>query len=1011
MKIKTRLTGIMLIIAMLVSFVCVPAFSAAYKDPYEILWANSIDGATKTGYNVGGAFLGSMTNGEGYYFDDVDFGMTPPTYFEVGIGVPDEYAGSVFQLVIDDMDGDVIGEFDAVSSGGFDISLVRRFPIIKKVVGTHRLYIKKASGSPTNIFTLQFFAPLTDQDVYEEYSETTVFTDIADNKYKDEINTLAAFGVVKVDEDNPFYYPDLYITRIEFAKMLYRLLNVDWYDETKPRFSDVTDDPDAVTAVNYLADRGIVREKGTFNPNGFVTFNAALEMVCRALGYETVAEKYGTSNAYYRVAIENGLTEGFSSSGGKLRNSEAAKLIYNAAISEYFSYGTADDEGNFEYDNRELMITKTKGYKMAEGMVNETNNTSLAFPDGNIDFKYVRIGDKVFNTGKTNAKALLGYECEYFYTEANGGEELVYIRPLSNVTVTKIDSTEFDIEEITTSAIKYSDEKKTKTIKLEADTIILYNGMAIDSPLGELIDALPLRGSIRYIENPHYPAVVFIDEYTDCLVEAFDSEEQLVVDKITGEDIIYDTEDDFVYCVKNGESVRIKDMKVDDIAMVYISKNKTGGKIIRFVVGGGRYEGNISAIDEEYITIDSKKYKRSGMLPSNVSAGSDAEFYVNAVNEIIYLKGIAQVENVGLYIGSYLDTDNDEELYIKIFTSDNKQLTFPCSEKIFVDGVRAKSYEEGKKLFDNCGTDIDKTPIRYSMTKNVVNMVDTFKGETESVMNTLTRRRQGAEYQYEKSNRVLVNKSLGAVDGILAVDGKFLSIWGDAEDISNYVFSGVTGKTESLRGDLYSYDKEGNYIDLLVVKNRENNYDNAVVFHKKTVCVDDDNDIWYVLECFGSSGEVEYKISKEDLEYEGLWLINYLESGDWIRIVPRGDNEIGGLQMVYANDGKTSRVYYNDAGEEQTAGYLITGTTYSVGSNNQDLRHIVGTVTDKFDDYLEITHTDGTKEFIAGANVSCVKVKEDEEPLTGVAVSSVKKGDVICAYIVHRKTSEIVVFE
>ncbi|MBP3360921.1 MAG: S-layer homology domain-containing protein [Clostridia bacterium] len=996
------------IIAAIMLFVFVAGIqNASYalgeRDALEIIYANTLDGATQGGYNSSGAFLGSMTNGASYYYKNVDFGKISPTYVEVGIGVPDEYAGSVFQLMIDKPDGDVIAEFDAVSSGDFNTSLVRRFELKKSVTGTHDLYMKKLSGMPTNIFTFQFFAPLSGENVFEVYDGTGYFTDIKDSRYKTEIEALKALEVIIPEPENTLFYPQLYVTRLSFAKMLYRLMNDNWYDDAEKRYKDMPDDAESNAAVNYLVDEGILSVSGVyFEPNGFVTIASAYEMLLRVLGYGPVLKEGGSS--VLSAAQKAGLTAGVSTNG-KLRNEEAAVVLYNAAVAECMPY---DILSSFANEEDEVLITKTMGYKTGSGQVTANAYTSLAAPLPKIVDSDVMIGDEIYSVGSTNAKSLLGYDCDFFYTDDAGDYTLRYIAPKKNTAAKEINSVEYDITNITTKVIEYDNAKEqNRKINLKDDTVIIYNGMAIDRKLSDMIDSLPLRGSVRYIQNTKSANVLFIEEYSNIIIDYLDTSEGVIMDEITEKELKYEDGTDRIYAVKNGENVRIKDIKNGDVCMLYVSKNTAGEKLIRLVAGGGRFEGSVMAVSEDRVTIDAVEYKKAYELSDEIAVGTNVEYYLNAAGEIVKIKHISNAENIGVYLGSYID-DNDK-LYIRVFTTDNKTAVFECAEKLYVDGVRSKSPENGKSMLDACAVSIDKTVIRYSVSKNAVKMVDTINNAAENVYDVLERRKAGVEYQYESGGRVLVNKSNGKVDGIFAANGRFLNIEGDASDIDNYMFTGVSGIVTSLTGDLYCFDRESKYIDIFVVKGRSEDQENPAVFDSIYSGLNEDDEICHFIKCISSKGSVEYIVRDEDLKSDDLAVIKSLKRGDWISVKKNRRNEIVSLQIVYAGDGQTGREYVTSSGRVMTHYYTLNETTYATGNNNQDNRMVMGIVTDKFDSYIEITHGDGTTELISGANVSCVKVQEYESPVSGLNISNIKKGDLVASCIKFRRPVEIVV--
>ena len=101
------------------------------------------------------------------------------------------------------------------------------------------------------------------------------------------INVLAQLGVIGGYEDGTFK-PDQNVTRAEMAKLVY-VLYTTFTDAGAGtvKFNDVKADNWAVGYISWCASKGIIGGygDGNFGPSDNVTYDQALKMVCGALGY------------------------------------------------------------------------------------------------------------------------------------------------------------------------------------------------------------------------------------------------------------------------------------------------------------------------------------------------------------------------------------------------------------------------------------------------------------------------------------------------------------------------------------------------------------------------------------------------------------------------------------------------------------------------------------------------------------------------------------------------------
>ncbi|MFR1506492.1 MAG: S-layer homology domain-containing protein [Agathobaculum sp.] len=181
------------------------------------------------------------------------------------------------------------------------------------------------------------------------------FTDQADIKATDAVDTLVALGVVEGFEDGSFQ-PNATVTRAQMAKMIYVLRtgksDASAYNNDKTSFTDINGHW-AAGYIKYCQSLGIIAGKSStiFAPNASVTAQEAAKMLLVTLGYN--AEKAGLTGPSWAsrtnaLADEAGLLKDVNTSfTAACPRQYAAQLIYNTIFAptvvlrdgEYTKYG------------------------------------------------------------------------------------------------------------------------------------------------------------------------------------------------------------------------------------------------------------------------------------------------------------------------------------------------------------------------------------------------------------------------------------------------------------------------------------------------------------------------------------------------------------------------------------------------------------------------------------------------------------------------------------------------
>ena len=161
------------------------------------------------------------------------------------------------------------------------------------------------------------------------------FTDVTSQTphYK-AIDTLTSYGIIHGYEDNT-YRPDLPVRRDEMAKLVYvtATTSVDAGDGVVT-FPDVNKNSWAKGYISWCAAKSIVGgyEDGTFRPEGNITYDEALKMVCAVLGYTDFNPGLWPTDVRVKALIDLNLGEGLDDVAGDavLTRAQVAQIFVNA---------------------------------------------------------------------------------------------------------------------------------------------------------------------------------------------------------------------------------------------------------------------------------------------------------------------------------------------------------------------------------------------------------------------------------------------------------------------------------------------------------------------------------------------------------------------------------------------------------------------------------------------------------------------------------------------------------
>ncbi len=464
-------------------------------------------------------------------------------------------------------------------------------------------------------------------------TSAATFTDVAetDNAFE-AIEVLAALKILEGKEAGVFD-PEANIKRSEFAAVICRAMNQSPVGLAS--FVDVPEDHWAYDYIAWAASQNIVKGKGEgkFDPDANVTYNEAITMIVRAMGYEYYVEEYlgGFPTGYTRIAGSYKIDSGVNTANGNAAASRAdvAKLVYNAfeaplmdysyAIGNDTEYVIYNGTKNVDYEKRTLLsyyadiykfkvtVDKTFKNEVGSGYVDNKGNKKMDLTiQSTYGFKadqlYDALGKKYDDTDnlttpvdETEFAGIIanneawadyaGYIVDAYITvneagklevvamvPVSAGEELVIANAREMITKADVSGS--------TVVFEYEDENgKDAELDIAAAAMLYYNNIevgAINAAGATIFNKLDLKEypsvTLRDTDDDGIYDNVYVTDYIYGMVEEVDVDYEII--ETTGETFALsadDTQDGFSYNIyKDGEAIGIEDLVAGDMLNVVV---------------------------------------------------------------------------------------------------------------------------------------------------------------------------------------------------------------------------------------------------------------------------------------------------------------------------------------------------------------------------------------------------------------------------------------------------------
>ena len=555
----------------------------------------------------------------------------------------------------------------------------------------------------------------------------------ADADFASAVELTSALGIFQGDEAGNFN-ADKTITRAEMAAVIIRMQGLDAAAKASAgatEFADVAADHWASGYINLASQNGIIKGTGdgNFAPNDTLTYEAAVAMIVRALGFEPIAERKGGWTAGY-VAVANSykVTEGAAATATR---GNLAVLVANAMdtpMMDQTSYGSDEKfevlDGKNERDYRTLLTDMD--ITVVNGVVGAKDADKVAFDvqeaPKNGEFK---VGSKDFTIGDSNVMAYQNQQVDA-YVLKDGRDYIVLAVVPSNVGETfellSDDVVSYAYEDgIVEYYVDAANSNKTKELKLnlnskdEVDVTVEFNKMK--KSVDDLKDILTgIDNKLVFIENTGDSAydVVIATNYTSDVVDYVEADRDRLTLKTIGT-ISFDFEDEdmtYILVDDQGNDITLEDLAEGDVVAIVADQAKATSSKVTYLeitkLANAAVEGTVdetyTSNGDDYIVINGEEYPLA--IAEEIAAGDEGKFYIGLTGKVIYFDGSLAGENYAYILEGAIAKG--------AFTSDQWQLKLLTEEGIETFDIRKTSHDTiAKYITDNFSSEMNDAKDKF----------------------------------------------------------------------------------------------------------------------------------------------------------------------------------------------------------------------------------------------------------------------------------------------------------
>lgn len=734
---------------------------------------------------------------------------------------------------------------------------------------------------------------------------------------------LQTFGILDASED-----PEKEITRRDFAVFTEKvLLSVGYAKLENPyRFYDVEEDSELYETVQTVAGGGFMIgfDDGTFRPEENIDINQAAAVFSRILDYEILDET--------GMKLNSVLVKGVKNKNGIFTAADMYVMCMNMLEAGIVKISNKIENGiKYELDEEDNLLSARMNIYKFEGRVTDNGETSVK-GETKLQPGQLLVGNVTYNNLTGDDMLGLYVRGYYRYDEDADENSILYMAEAENRSK-KITLNRDDVEAFTPDELTYETEKGTvKSLKISRMASYIINGIYSSSLTDEIIDNWNI-GHITLLnyDNDSEYDLVMLDCYTSMAVNSINRARNIIFG-------MYDEQEDIseyetVKITKNGQEVPFGDLRKYDMLLI-LKNEKTWKAEIYTEAVYSKVSGVINDSGETKYVIDGKEYrfteeyKNSNAVKPKI--GDMGTFYIICGDRIAFFEN-EENQHIGILNKIITDAEDEQAVYIKIYTSEARWERYHCTGHVRVNGKNIKISnlkEPSNKLFDDDGEMIVQ-PITYRLDeeRNLKSIITPDESMPDDDVIQPAGPKEHLQASGMSGDGVFLGKYQNAPRYFIKKDAIYFGIPDDPELTEYYKtqlnFPGVS---------TYFYDVRGYYLTLesknmktpdifVEVKNgsaAETDGKRAAVVKEITSGINEDDEGCEILTVLTRGKEISYCATNSRE-------INGISPGDLIRVYWDSAGNLSGYKKLYSrsNNAVFDLVRYNTDGSVRNGDEML----------------------------------------------------------------------------------------
>lgn len=514
------------------------------------------------------------------------------------------------------------------------------------------------------------------------------------------------------------------MSRADFVVLVGDIFGFESGIASKRYFEDVPMDHWAAVQINGLTEMGILSLPGAdklFRPTDKITEAEAMKILISVLGYGDYAKMSGGyPNGYAQVASLLDFT--YTGSNKNLTQYQAIIMMYDALNSCMYEKSAAGG-GYINYEESdETLLSKYFDIYAAEGMVTQSEGVSVY---GDVkqgktfaETSKIVIMDDVEYTSDVNLYDYLGRMVRvYYHQESEDDTPNIVFKEEYRKDDEVIEISFEDYEGYASGVLSYYDENgRVEKEEIPASAVIINNGSVEDSNVlaafskyEDEAKTIEKKGTIRLVdtESDNTWDFVFINSARNIFVASKNVSTYQIFDEINmGTSITLD---------ENKKIVSIEDLSgnvktFDDIAKGQLLTIYESDDYVRVIINSDGIAANVidfelkddemslmlgkKEADAEWYDVDKNYYNTYIDGKVTMAKNMAVTYYIDAMGEIAYIKVTQAGDWQFGFLVRLFSNEDDNSSSMKIYMQDGTMKRFNIADKVTVDGVTRKSYQE-----------------------------------------------------------------------------------------------------------------------------------------------------------------------------------------------------------------------------------------------------------------------------------------------------------------------------